>query len=222
MNGRLLDQLPRVMAEDEFLARFLGIFEELSAGTEDRIDHLDCYFGVDTAPIEFIRWIGSWLGMAVDSSLPEDRQRALVRTAGRLLGSRGTSRALADLLAALTSSVVQVHDRGGVFASGQAPRSSRRVSVRVQRLGNLDREALLHVIAQEVPADAIVDLTIDASMVPPVPAPAAPRARSRGRGSNRSAEPDTEVIDAGSGDGGDEPAGGEPTQIIRIDPPPDR
>lgn len=101
------------------------------------------------------------------------------------------------------------------------------MSVRVQRLGNLDRESLLHVIAQEVPADAIVDLTIDASMVPPVPAPAAPRARSRSRGSNRGAEPDTEVIEPDGGDeeggGDDEPGGGgQPTQIIRIDPPPDR
>jgi len=171
MNGRLIDQLPRVMAEDDVLQRFLGIFEELSAQTEARIDHLDSYFSVDTAPIEFVRWVGGWLGMAVDSSLPEDRQRALVRTAGRLIGSRGTARALGDLLSALTSSVVQVRDRGGVFAAGQAPSSSRRVSIRVQRLGNLDRAALLHFIAQEVPADAVVDVTVDPSLVPPVPSP---------------------------------------------------
>lgn len=174
MNGRLIEQLPRVLAEDDLLRRLLALFEEMAADTEQRIHHLDGYVSVDTAPIEFVRWVGGWLGMAVDSSLPEDRQRALVRTAGRLLGSRGTPRALGDLLAALTSSVVQVRDSGGVFTAGQAPQSSRRVSIRVQRLGNLDRAALLSFIAGEVPADAVVDVTIDPSLVPPVPNSPAP------------------------------------------------
>lgn len=204
MNGRLIEQLPRVMAEDEVLGRFLGIFEELSAVTETRIDHLDSYFSVDTAPIEFVRWVGGWLGMTVDSSLPEDRQRALVRTAGRLIGSRGTPRALGDLLSALTSSVVQVRDRGGVFEAGQAPSTSRRVSIRVQRLGNLDREALMHFIAQEVPADAIVDVTVDPSLVPPVPIPSAPKPGRQAR----------------SGPPAVPPAASEArTEEIRIDPP---
>ncbi|MDQ3735392.1 MAG: phage tail protein [Actinomycetota bacterium] len=221
MNGRLIEQLPRVMAEDDVLRRFLGIFEELSAETETRIDHLDGYFSVDTAPIEFVRWVGGWLGMAVDSSLPEDRQRALVRTAGRLIGSRGTPRALGDLLSALTSSVVQVRDRGGVFEAGQAPASSRRVSIRVQRLGHLDHDALMHFIAQEVPADAIVDVTIDPSMVPPVPTPPTPPTPRPGRPSPARgtrdpdreqtaeirAEAPTEVIQVV-----------EPTREIRVDP----
>lgn len=169
MKAGLADQLPRVMAEDPVLRRFLGIFEELATGTEQRIDQLDAYLSVDTAPIEFVRWLGSWLGVAVDSSLPEDRQRALVRTAGRLVGSRGTPRALGDLLAALTSSVVQVHDGGGVFVAGQAPPTDRRVTIRLQRLGRLDRAALLAFIAQEVPADAVIDVAVDPSLVPPVP-----------------------------------------------------
>lgn len=214
MNGRLIEQLPRVMAEDEVLQRFLGIFEELSADTETRIDHLDSYFSVDTAPIEFLRWVAGWLGMAVDSSLPEDRQRALVRTAGRLIGSRGTPRALGDLLSALTSSVVQVRDRGGVFEAGQAPSSSRRVSIRVQRLGNLDREALMHFIAQEVPADALIDVTVDPSLVPPVPAAPGPPPDRRSR-SRPPTVPPAASDERTEGIRVEDP----PTEEIRIDPP---
>lgn len=165
MTGRLTEQLPRVLAQDPFLQGFLGIFEEISGSVQNRLDHLDIYLSLDSAPLSFVRWIGGWVGVQIDQSLPEDRQRNLARAAGRSLGWRGTRRGLQELLAALTAGTVRIEDDGGVSGQQGASPGSRRIRVRLSQTGGVEQRALLAFIAAEVPADALIELAVDDRMV---------------------------------------------------------
>lgn len=167
MTGWLVGQLPRPMAEDSFLPRFVGIVEEVASSVIGRIDDIEHHLDIGLAPPDFVRWLGSWLGVTLDPSLPPHRQRDVVRAAGRLQPWRGTRSYLEGLLAAYTGGNVVVTDSGGVVSAGQQTSMHKRVTVRLKRSGGLDHEQLLTLIAAEVPADAIVDLRIDEEPVRP-------------------------------------------------------
>ncbi|MCA1674993.1 MAG: phage tail protein [Actinobacteria bacterium] len=160
MNGWLVAQLPRPMAEDELLRRFVAIFEEVAGSVQGRIDGIEHCLDVGLAPPTFVRWLGAWLAVPLDSGLPLERQRDVVRAAGRLLDWRGTSKGLAGLLAAYTGGPVQVEDSGGVFPAGRAPTGDRRIIIRLTTTGGLQQAQLMELIHAEVPADAIVELGV--------------------------------------------------------------
>ena len=51
----LVDQLPSVLADDEFLRRFLGIFEEITDSVVQRVDGLHHIVDPSVAPLEAVR-----------------------------------------------------------------------------------------------------------------------------------------------------------------------
>jgi phage tail-like protein len=159
--GWLADQLPRPLAEDPLLRRFLRIFEENADTVRDDIDSIEHLLDPDLAPPAFVRMLGAWLGVTVDPQLPDVRQRQLVRAVGRLLPWRGTRRGLEGVLASLTGSAVQVSDEGGVFTDGRAPTVEPRIVVRIASTGGVDEQYLLAVVRAEVPAHASVSLVVD-------------------------------------------------------------
>lgn len=161
MSGWLVEQLPRCLAADPFVPRLVGVTEELADSVRSRIDGIEHFLDVGLAPPELVRWLGSWLGLVVEASLPEDRQRQLVRTAGRELGWRGTRRGLERLLTALTGGPVRVSDGGGAFRTGEAPASGGGpVTVQVERTGGVDERGLLAFIEAELPVGAVVELRV--------------------------------------------------------------
>jgi phage tail-like protein len=161
MSGWLVEQLPRCLADDPFVPRLVGVTEELADSVRSRIDGIEHYLDVGLASPELVRWLGSWLGLAVGPSLPEDRQRELVRVAGRELGWRGTRRGLERLVRALTGGPVRVSDGGGTFAPGEAPASGGGpVVVQVESTGGVDEHGLLAFIEAELPVGAVVELRV--------------------------------------------------------------
>ncbi|MGD8627237.1 MAG: phage tail protein, partial [Anaerolineae bacterium] len=92
--GRYLRHLPELYARDEFMARFLMLFESFWAPLETQIDAMDYYLAPGTTPERLLPWLASWVGLALDARLPRDRQRALVRAAIWLHRRRGTRQAL--------------------------------------------------------------------------------------------------------------------------------
>lgn len=160
-NGWLIEELPRALADDPFLRRFVMIFEQVAITVHQRIDGVEHHLDPGLAASEFVRWLGGWLGVAVDASVPEDRQRRLVGTAGPLLAWRGTRRGLEGLLEALTDAPVHVSDPGGVYSGGRAEAANRHVTVRLEDAGGIDEARLLELIHGELPADATVQLLID-------------------------------------------------------------
>ncbi len=162
----LVDQLPAVLAEDQFLRRFIGIFEEILATFRDRIDGFGHVIDLSLAPAEFVRWMGRWVGLQVEPTLADDRQRELVRRVGPLFAWRGTARGLVGLLEAVTGQRAEVIDSGGVFGEGEAPTGPKRVRVELESTGGLKHEQVLGLVQQEMPADVRFELYIGGRLVP--------------------------------------------------------
>jgi phage tail-like protein len=160
MSGWLVEQLPRCLAADPFVPRLVGVTEELADSVRSRIDGIEHFLDVGLAPPELVRWLGSWLGLVVEPSLPEDRQRELVRVAGRELGWRGTRRGLERLVSALTGGPVRVSDGGGAFPAGEAPPSGGPVVVQVEGTVGVDERGLLAFIEGELPVGTVVELRV--------------------------------------------------------------
>ncbi len=99
-----LDYLPAPYQGDEFMGRFLLIFESILGPIERMIDQLAYYFDPALTPVELLPWLASWVGVELDERWPEAAQRALVAAAAGLFRWRGTRRALREHLQLYTQS----------------------------------------------------------------------------------------------------------------------
>jgi phage tail-like protein len=74
----------------DFLDRFLGNFEGVLTGIEDRIAH--AYLATDprTAPPQALEWLSEWIGFSFDAGVSADRRREMLRAAPELARRRGT------------------------------------------------------------------------------------------------------------------------------------
>ncbi len=98
-----LKYLPPVYSADpvsaDFLDRFLSIFDTMMGRISDRITGIARYFDPRSTPAnprnlggtDFLSYLGSWIGMSLQSNWPVKRRRELVRKAHRLYALRGTA-----------------------------------------------------------------------------------------------------------------------------------
>ncbi len=77
-----------------FLQRFLGLFEHILTGVEDRYEEFSRELNPDAAPREVIDWLAALIDLAFDPSWPLDKRRALVAEAMQLYATRGTPRGI--------------------------------------------------------------------------------------------------------------------------------
>jgi phage tail-like protein len=94
--------LPAVFAEEplssDFLARFIEIFDQVRAEVLAPLDRLPSYFDAYATPAapartagsDFLDWLGSWIGLALDRNWSAERRRRLVAEAPKLFRLRGT------------------------------------------------------------------------------------------------------------------------------------
>src|SRR4051794_15512951 len=71
--SKLLRYLPGIFSEGEesaFLARYLLIFEEIFDSVDLTIGQLPSFFAADSAPEQFLPWLGSWVGLVLDEGWP--------------------------------------------------------------------------------------------------------------------------------------------------------
>lgn len=159
------DQLPAHFAADEFLRRYMLIFEKLSAGVRAHGDSIEYLLDPRVAPPGFVRWLGAWLGVLVEPSLPEDHQRRIVREAAALFGKRGTPAGLTGVLSALTGGDATVDDEGGIFAEGESTRNTKHVIIKLETAGKYRRDHLQQVTEGELPADVTYELWIGDELI---------------------------------------------------------
>jgi len=94
--------LPAVFAEDpngaDFTDRFLSIFDTTLRGVEHKVDYEASYFDPLSAPaapdspggVDFLSWLGSWIGVSLDHLLPVKKRRQILKQEGSLQCIRGT------------------------------------------------------------------------------------------------------------------------------------
>lgn len=108
--GQYLKFLPELYSGDEFMSRFLMLFESFWKPVSQQIDQVDSYFDPDLTPPVFLPWLSSWFGLPVDETLPIDRQRALLKSAMSLFKRRGTREALQTYLELYSKGRVRIFE----------------------------------------------------------------------------------------------------------------
>src|SRR5205807_6447131 len=83
--------LPDIFQENDFLRRFLRIFEDIWEPLEQRQDHIEMYFDPHTCPASFLPWLASWFDLSLNMHWPEARMRGLLAEAMDLYSLRGTN-----------------------------------------------------------------------------------------------------------------------------------
>jgi phage tail-like protein len=168
----LLQQLPVGMVEDEFLVRFVSIFQEVTETVYHQIDNLPHMFDVTIAPSSMVRMLGRWIGLDwVDPSLPDGLQRQIVRAYFSILSQRGTRRGMQHLLEVISGAPAEVDDDGGVFPEGESPDDPAHVRLRVETSGWATEADLLRIVRSELPASVTFELFVGGRRIwPPSPA----------------------------------------------------
>ena len=115
-----LKYLPALYSENEFMGRFLMIFESILGPLEGMIDNMACYLDPALCPEELLPWLASWMGLEIDDSWPLERRRELVGSADYLFRWRGTRRGLREFLRLYTGVEPQItEDFGGIGLDGE-------------------------------------------------------------------------------------------------------
>jgi phage tail-like protein len=97
-----LRYLPDIFQENDFLRRFLLIFEDIWEPLEQRQDHIEMYFDPATCPSSFLPWLAGWLDLPFNARWPEARQRRLLAQAMELYNWRGTRHGLIRMIEVCT------------------------------------------------------------------------------------------------------------------------
>lgn len=107
----LINYLPGIYQND-FMERFLGLFESILLPIEWNIDNFDIFLDVDTSPIGFLSWLASWYGLTFDSTWTEAQQRQFLKEAVLLYARRGTRWSLTRMLEIYTGNKPEIVDQG--------------------------------------------------------------------------------------------------------------
>ena len=135
--GDYLKYLPAIYQEDEFMGRFLMLFESFLKPLEGQIESQDSYLDPRIAPPEFLPWLASWSGLALDEQLPEERRRVLLKEMPVLYKKRGTRWGLQRHLEIFTGGTVQITEHySRNFALGERAFLGPGVALGVKNVPN--------------------------------------------------------------------------------------
>jgi phage tail-like protein len=160
----LLHQLPMGMAEDDFLYRFVSIFQHVADTVVHQIDTLPHAFDPTVAPLPMVQTMARWLGvnwLESDEEVVDERsQREIVMQYSRLIQWRGTRHGLQQLLELLGGGTAVVRDSGGVFPEGESPAAPPHVRLDMESAGRYSVSDLVRIIREELPATVTFDLWV--------------------------------------------------------------
>jgi phage tail-like protein len=165
----LVHQLPVGMTEDDFLRRFLSIFQSLGDTVLEQIDVIDRQFDPTDAPATMVREMGRWIGLEwLDSSHSDEIQRQAVLEYAQLLRWRGTRRGMEALLRFMSGGGdVLIDDTGGIYAEGEAPREAPHVRMAMSDSILAETDDVVRIIRSELPASVTFQLAIGGEVVWP-------------------------------------------------------
>lgn len=106
----LLSYLPAFYAGDEFLERFLFIFEDTLRPLQLMADNLHYYLHPLTTPSDLVPWLATWVNLVLDDNWTLEQRRNLIYTAPELYSWRGTRRGLTEYLTLYTGVVPNISE----------------------------------------------------------------------------------------------------------------
>jgi phage tail-like protein len=83
---------------DDFLNRYLALFESFFHGAEEQTRDLPLWFDPSATPVEALPWLASWLGLTLDRTWSEEFQRNAIQNAFERYAQRGTPRGLRETI----------------------------------------------------------------------------------------------------------------------------
>lgn len=115
---RYLEFLPGIYHTD-FMSRFLALFESVILPIEWTIENFDLFLDVDLAPVEFLPWLEQWYQIAGHKNWPQEQRRAFLKEAHRLYATRGTKKAMQQMLQIYTgqlAEIIEFYDENDPFS----------------------------------------------------------------------------------------------------------
>ncbi len=150
-----LKYLPDTYREDNFIGRFLLIFESILSPIEGMVGNIDYYFDPDITPAECLPWLASWFGLVLDEHWPEIKRRELIRSAVDLYQWRGTKRGLSEFIRLYTGLSPEILEPGiGGKEANKDMTSFFIVRVKKSDSDEMKADVLDSIIEMEKPAHA--------------------------------------------------------------------
>jgi phage tail-like protein len=109
--GRYLEYLPSLFEQDNFMGRFLMLFESFWGPIDEQISSIHNYFDPDLTPARFLPWLASWFDLMLDDQWSEAQQRELLNHVIWLYRRRGTRVALQRYLEIFTQHPVEILEK---------------------------------------------------------------------------------------------------------------
>jgi phage tail-like protein len=106
-----MEYLPSVYEQDNFIGRFLMLFESFWRPIDQQIAGLENYFDPDLTPARFLPWLASWFDLTLDEFWSEAQQRELLNTVMWLYQRRGTRVALQRYLEIFSQHPVEILEK---------------------------------------------------------------------------------------------------------------
>jgi phage tail-like protein len=191
--------LPAMYHDNDIAQRFTGALDVVLAPVLATLDSSDAYVDPRLAPLDFVEWLADWVGVELDASWPEERQRALVARAADLFAWRGTVRGVAEAVAIYTGVVPEILETGATAWTGTPPPTGElpgspagqlvvRVRVEPGAAASIDLARLDRLVEAAKPAHIAHRVEIHETEPPAVP--------RRARGARKAAaEPAPEAIE---------------------------
>lgn len=118
--SKYLKYLPSLYEDDDFMGRFLMVFESFWNPIDVQINQLFNYFDPKITPPDFVPWLSSWFNLALDEGWPEEKQRKLIYEALPLYRKRGTRQGLQNFIEIYTGYIPEITEhRGRDFRLGE-------------------------------------------------------------------------------------------------------
>lgn len=159
--------------DNPFFERFLRGFEDAMAPTGEMLSGIADYFDADTAPAEFLPWLGTWVALALDENWPGLKRRLLIKEAIELYRWRGTRHGLMRYLEIYAGVAPQINDQpfqgmrlgastllGQNTLLGDVPPHTFVVTLAVPDPRSVNEQIVRDIIESEKPAHAAYELRI--------------------------------------------------------------
>ncbi len=163
------------MRGDEFLGRFLFIFQEVLDELEDVLGQIHNYFDPLLAPDRLLPFLAFWVDLQFEPGWPVEMRRKLVRQALDLYRWRGTKRGLQKYIELYTGAVPEIEEEmasmslgpGAVLGwntiLGGGKNYNFTVTIRTERPELVDLGVVRGIIEREKPAFCTYELRVVAA-----------------------------------------------------------